>query len=127
MDTPEFWKAFGLCIASVNDGEATLEMDVPDWAMSPFGAVHGGAISMFFDTALAVAIVSRLSGPADRVATHHLSVSYASFTGERRLIARTRVVSLTRTVAIADGEVCDASGKLIAKAVGTFGVRRRES
>jgi uncharacterized protein (TIGR00369 family) len=125
MSYPDFWVALGLTIVSTGVDEAVLEMTAPDWAMSPFGTVHGGAISMFCDTALAVAVARQVDGPEDRIATHQLSVSYASFTGERVLRCHARIVSLTRTVAVADGEVRDAAGKLVAKALGTFGVRRR--
>jgi len=125
MDLPDFWRALGLTIVETGEDTAVLEMASPDWAMSPFGTVHGGAISMFCDTALAVAIARRLDGPEDRIATHQLSVSYAAFTTERVLRCHARVVSLTRTVAVADGEVRDATGRLIAKALGSFGIRRR--
>ena len=125
MDFPDFWRALGLAIVSAGDDEAVLEMTCPDWVMSPFGTVHGGALSMLFDTALAVAIARRVCGPEDRIATHQLSVSYASFTTERVLRCHARLVSLTRTVAVAEGEVRDGAGTLVAKALGTFGVRRR--
>ena len=126
MDVPDFWQALGLAIVETGEGEAVVEMRCPPWTLSPFGTVHGGAISMLCDTALAVAIARRLGGPEDRIATHQLSVSYASFTTERVLRCRARAVSLTRTVAVAEGDVHDAAGKLVAKALGTFGVRRRE-
>src|SRR5690242_15031244 len=102
-------------------------MRAPDWSISPFGAVHGGAISMFCDTALAVAIARRVSGPDDRIATHQLTVSYAAFTRERVLRCHARIVSLGRTVAVAEGDVHDAAGAVVAKALGTFGVRRRSA
>jgi len=127
MSFPDFWRALGLTIVSTGDDEAVVEMTAPDWAMSPFGAVHGGAISMFCDTALAVAIARRLDGPEDRIATHQLTVSYTAFTTERVLRCHARLVSLTRTVAVAEGEVRDAADRLVAKALGTFGVRRRSS
>ena len=125
MEFPDFWRALGLAIVSTGDDEAVLEMTCPDWVMSPFGTVHGGALSMLFDTALAVAIAGRLAGPEDRIATHQLSVSYAAFTTDRVLRCHARLVSLTRTVAVAAGEVRDGTGTLVAKALGTFGVRRR--
>jgi uncharacterized protein (TIGR00369 family) len=125
MTPPDFWRALGLGIVSTGEDSAVLEMRCPDWAMSPFGTVHGGAISMLFDTALAVAIARRLDGPEDRIATHQLTVSYAAFTSERLLRCHAHVVSLARTVAVAEGETRDASGTLIAKALGTFGIRRR--
>jgi uncharacterized protein (TIGR00369 family) len=127
MTYPDFWQALGLAIVETGAETAVLEMSCPDWAMSPFGTVHGGAIAMFFDTALAVAISRRLDGPQDRIATHQLSVSYATFTSERVLRCHARVVSLTRTVAVADGEVRDAADRVVAKALGSFGVRRRST
>jgi uncharacterized protein (TIGR00369 family) len=125
MGAPDFWVALGLAIVSTADAEAVVEMTCPDWAMSPFGTVHGGAISMFCDTALAVAVARQVSGPDDRIATHQLTVSYAAFTSERVLRCHARLASLTRTVAVAEGEVRDPGGRLVAKALGTFGVRRR--
>jgi uncharacterized protein (TIGR00369 family) len=125
MEYPDFWRALGLVIVSTGDGEAIVEMAAPDWAMSPFGAVHGGVLAMFFDTALAVAIVHHLNGPGDRVATHQLSVTYSAFTSERVLRCHARVVSLGRTVAVAEGDIRDGAGTVVAKALGTFGVRRR--
>ena len=124
---PDFWVALGLTIVSTGDDEAVVEMRAPDWAISPFGTVHGGAISMFCDTALAVAIARRLDGPEDRIATHQLTISYTAFTTERVLRCHARLVSLTRTVAVAEGEVRDSTGRLVAKALGTFGVRRRST
>jgi uncharacterized protein (TIGR00369 family) len=126
MAFPDFWRALGLRIVSGTDDEAVVEMDAPDWLMSPFGTVHGGAIAMFFDTALPVAIARRLGGPEDRIATQQLTVTFVAFTRERRLSCRSRVVSLGRTIAVAEGAIHAADGALVAKALGTFGVRRRE-
>jgi uncharacterized protein (TIGR00369 family) len=125
MDAPDFWVALGLVIVSAGDDEAVVEMTAPDWAMSPFGTVHGGALAMFFDTALAVAIARQVNGPDDRIATHQLSVTYSTFTTDRLLRCHAKVVSTTRTVAVAEGEVRDAHGRVVAKALGTFGIRRR--
>ena len=92
--------------------------------MSPFGQVLGGVIAALFDTGLAIAIARRLGGD-DRIATHNLNVSYVAFTREQRLFCRSRVLNVGRSVATAEGEITSAAGDLIAKAVGTFGVRRR--
>jgi len=127
MDFPDFWHAIGLRIVSTEAREVVLEMDVPDWLMSPFGAVHGGAVAMLLDTALAMAIHRELDGPNDRVATHQLAVTYVSFATERPLRCHARRVSLSRTVAVAEGEVQAPGGTLVAKALGTFAVRRRAS
>jgi uncharacterized protein (TIGR00369 family) len=91
--------------------------------MSPFGAVHGGVIAALFDTGLAIAVARRLGAP-ERIATHNLNVTYVAFAREQRLFCRSRVISLRRSVAVAEGEVTTAGGTLVAKAIGTFGVRR---
>jgi len=120
---PGFWELLGFAIERADESEAVLRMDVPETLLSPFGTVHGGVIATLFDTGLAVAIARRLD-PEDRIATHNLNVTYLAFTRDRVLRCRARVVSLRRTVAVSEGEVRASDGTLVAKALGTFGIRR---
>jgi uncharacterized protein (TIGR00369 family) len=113
----------GLSIERADEHEAVVRMQVPDALMTPFGTVHGGFIATLFDTALAIAVTRRLA-PTDRVATHNLNVTYVAFAREQLLSCRARVVSLRKSVAVAEGDVATDAGTLIAKALGTFGVRR---
>jgi uncharacterized protein (TIGR00369 family) len=113
----------GISIERADAAEALLRMDVPERLMTPVGTVHGGIIAALFDTALAIAIVRRLDA-ADRIATHNLNVSYVAFSRERRLRCHARVVSLRKAVAVAEGDVVTDAGTMVAKALGTFGVRR---
>ena len=124
IERPAFMDALGFHFEHQDERGALVRMEVPDGLMSPFGTVHGGAIAALFDTGLAVAIASRLT-PDDRIATHNLNVTYIAFTRERRLFCRSRVLSVRRSVAVAEGEVTDGGETLVAKAVGTFGLRRR--
>ena len=120
---PAFMEVLGLSIERADAAEAVVRMDVPDALMSPFGSVHGGFIAALFDTALAIAIHRRLDD-GDRIATHNLNVTYVSFAREQHLVCRATVLTLRRAVAVAEGQVLTAGGALVAKAVGTFGVRR---
>jgi acyl-CoA thioesterase len=120
---PGFWQVLGISIEHADESAAVLRMDVPETLLSPFGTVHGGVIATLFDTGLAVAIARRLE-PADRIATHNLNVTYVAFTRDRVLRCRSSVVSVRRTVAVAEGEVTAGDGTLVAKALGTFGLRR---
>jgi uncharacterized protein (TIGR00369 family) len=117
-----FWELLGLTIEAADHEQAVLRMDVPDALMSPFGAVLGGAVATLFDTALAIAVARRVT-PEHRIATHNLNVTYVAFSRERTLRCQARVVSLRRSVAVAEGEITTEDGTLIAKALGTFGVR----
>lgn len=121
---PGFWTLFGFEVERADDDGVVVRMTVPDALMSPFGAVHGGAIALMFDTGLAVAIARRL-GPHDRIATHNLNVSFVAFSNDPVLRCHARVVSLRTNVAIVEGDIVDGSETLIAKALGTFGVRRK--
>ena len=122
--TPTFWDVFGFSIERADVDGVTLRMSVTEALLSPFGQVLGGVVAALFDTALAVAIARRLEHE-ERIATHNLNVSFVSFTRDRTLSCHARVVSLRRSVAIAEGEVMAVDGALVAKAVGTFGVRRQ--
>jgi uncharacterized protein (TIGR00369 family) len=122
-ELPEFWGLFGIAIEHADESGVVLQMNVPDALMSPFGQVFGGAVAALFDTGLAVAIARQVKAE-DRIATLNLNVGYTNFTSERVLRCRARVLSLRRTVAIVEGEITDESGTLVAKAVGTFAVRR---
>ncbi len=121
---PGFWEVLGFAIEAADETQAVLRMDVPETLLSPFGTVHGGVIATLFDTGLAVSIARHLE-PEDRIATHNLNVTYVAFTRDRVLRCRARLVSLRRTVAVAEGEVVAADGTVVAKALGTFGVRRQ--
>src|SRR5262245_17109479 len=123
MDLPGFWGVFGFSIGKAEESGTVLRMDVPATLMSPFGQVFGGAVAALFDTGLAVAIARRVQ-PEDRIATLNLNVGYTNFTSERVLRCHSRVLSLRRTVAIVEGEIVDGAETLVAKAVGTFAVRR---
>jgi len=123
MEMPGLWGVFGITIEQADESGVTLRMDVPDTLMSPFGQVFGGAVAALFDTALAVAIARQVQAE-DRIATLNLNVGYTNFTSERVLRCQARVLSLRRTVAIVEGEIIDGANTLVAKAVGTFAVRR---
>jgi len=120
---PGFMALLGLTIEHADAEEAVVRMDVPDALMSPFGAVHGGFIAALLDTGFGIALHRRLEA-ADRIATHSLNVTYVAFSREQLLFCRTRVVSLRKAVAVVEGEVTTGDGTLVAKALGTFGVRR---
>lgn len=119
----DFWRTLGFETEASDETGAVLRMDVPASLMSPFGTVPGGIVATLADTALAVAIARRLAS-ADRIATTSLTVSYVAFTRRATLRCRSRVVGLGRIEAVAEGEIADDEGILVAKALGTFNVRR---
>jgi acyl-CoA thioesterase len=122
---PEFFHFLGMSVVEVSAQEAVLRMDVPKGFRSPYDRVHGGAIAALIDTAFGVVVAVRL-GPSGRTATHELNVNYVSFATEHTLVATARVLGMGRTVATVEGEVRTDTGRLVAKALGTFGVFRKD-
>lgn len=122
---PEFFHFLGMSPVELSQEQCTIRMDVPKAFRSPFDRVHGGAIAALIDTALGVAVAVQL-GLNARTATHELSVSYISFAPEHTLLCTSRVLGMGRTVATVEGEVRTEDGRLVAKALGTFGVFRKK-
>lgn len=120
---PPFFGLLGMQVVSVSTEEVVMRMDVPAAMFSPFGAVFGGAISALLDTALGAAVACNI-GPYDRTATHALNLNYVTFSRQPALLAKARVLRLSRTVAAVEGECFTEDGQLIAKALGTFGIFR---
>ena len=123
---PEFFHFLGMSVVEASAEQVVLRMNVPKGFRSPYDRVHGGAIAALIDTAFGAAVATRL-GPSGRTATHELSVSYVSFAAEHTLVATARVLGMGKTVATVEGEVSTDDGRLVAKALGTFGVFRREA
>jgi len=89
-----------------------------------FGVAHGGAVATLADVALALAVIAR-DPAAVGALTIQLQLTFVG-PGAGRLVAEGRSLEVRRAVAFAEGEVRDAEGALVAKAVATFQLRRAE-
>jgi acyl-CoA thioesterase len=117
----DFFRFLGMSIVEVSPEQAVLRMDVPREFRSPFDRVHGGAIAALIDTA-GGAIVAVNLPPNGRTATHEINVNYVSFAAEHTLLCTARVIGMGRSVATVEAEVRTEAGRLVAKALGAFGV-----
>ena len=118
---PEFFHFLGMSIIEASRERAVLRMHVPKGFRSPFQRVHGGAIAALIDTAFGVVVAAHLDTD-DRTATHQINVNYVSFATEETLLATAHVLGMGRTAATVEGDVRTESGRLVAKALATFGV-----
>ena len=113
----------GIRIESLEPGLARLELPPRPEFQNSHGGVHGGVVTALADVALAVAAIAR-DGTAKGAFTVDLSVSFLD-PGTGTLRAEGRCLRLGRSLAFSEGEVRDAGGNLVAKAIGTFKLRRR--
>jgi uncharacterized protein (TIGR00369 family) len=117
-----FADLLGVEVEHTEPGLARLALAVRPELCNSFGAAHGGVITTLADVALALAAIT-----AERAAhgaqTVDLTLSFIG-PGKGRLRAEGRCLRSGLSLAFCEGEVRDAEGALVAKAVGTFRVRR---
>lgn len=117
-----FAELLGIRVTSHGAGRAQLELALrPDLANS-WGVAHGGVVMTLADVALAVAAIT-LHDDARGAITIELKVSFIG-PASARLVAEARCLKAGRSLAFCEGEVTDGAGNLVAKALGTFRVRR---
>ncbi|WDL95785.1 PaaI family thioesterase [Alicyclobacillus sp. ALC3] len=101
----------------VEDGQATLTLDVKDWMMNPGGILHGGVMAFLCDNTLGMASFLNQQRPGvtvDLNVRYHLPVTSGVITG------RGTVVSSGSRINSARSDVFDEAGRLVASATGTF-------
>jgi uncharacterized protein (TIGR00369 family) len=119
-----FADLLGITVAHHEPGKARLELPLRPELANSWGVAHGGVVMTLADVALGVAAITRVEGGRG-AATIELKVSFIR-PGTGRLLAEGRCLEAGRSLAFCEGEVTDTEGKLVAKALGTFRVRRGE-
>ncbi len=117
-----FANDLGLRPVQLEDGVATVELDVTERHLNPAGTVHGGVLASLVDTAMGAAVfsVGDTDDDGGRPATIELKVSYLEPGGVGALRCMARVRKSGRRITIVEAEVEDADGQTIALATGTF-------
>jgi|SRR5882672_12478988 len=118
-----FVKDLGIEFISAENGHAVLALDLTTRHLNSWEVAHGGVLMTLLDVAMAVA--GRTLDPAAgggvtvEMKTNFLQPANAG----TRLLASGHVYHRSSSMAFCDGEVRDAEGRLIAKAMGTFKYR----
>lgn len=117
---PPISETLGFHLAEADPGRAVFTC-VPEFRhYNPIGTVHGGLAATLLDSALGCAIFTTLR-QGDAWTTLELKLNYVrAMTKDTGLVrAEGRVIHRGRTVATAEGDLKDASGRLYAHATTT--------
>ncbi|MCA1726533.1 MAG: PaaI family thioesterase [Actinobacteria bacterium] len=115
----EFHGWVGIKLGNVGEGTSELTLDLEPHHFNPQRIVHGGIISLMADTAIGVALRSRLaSGFTHRTA--QLNVHFLRSSAGGRVVARGRALHSGKRMGYGEAEVLDAAGSLLARASATF-------
>jgi uncharacterized protein (TIGR00369 family) len=122
LDGSPFIRFFGMKVVSADPANATLVLAMelrPELERrGGSGQWHGGALAGLIDTAGDFAVAIGLGAP---VPTINFRVDYLRPAMTARLEATAKVRRAGRTVAIADIDVHDSEGRLVAIGRGTYG------
>jgi len=107
----------GLEFVEVGVGTATSAMPASPWWQSGASVFTGGVTAFVADAALGGAIHTTLA-PGTFVATSQLSFDFirAAYVHSRRLIARSRLIQVSRAQGLSEATIEDAQGRLLAHA-----------
>jgi len=117
-------RMFGMKAGKLSPGRATLTLDAGPRHSHPQG-VHGGVLAALADTALAMAIFTRL--PARTwISTVEMKINYLAPHLRGRLRADARVLRQGKHWAVGEVEIRNSARALVAKSLLTYSIRPHE-
>jgi acyl-CoA thioesterase len=123
-----YYRHIGFEAVDVAEGFARLRMPVREELFQFQDAVHGGAIFSVADAAVAVALLS-LAEPGEQALTIECKLNFlAGITrANAYVLAEGRIVHKGRTTALGEVDVKRDDGRLAAKGLVTYTLRRARS
>lgn len=110
-----------VCIDKSTPGTTVWEMKATEKFANTAGAMQGGMLAAFADSAMGATAVTFLEGRKAFVANLEMKVSFLKPARiGSTLTCTSRVVSGGNRVAFVEGEVADDNGRLVAKASSTY-------
>ncbi|MEP6977453.1 MAG: PaaI family thioesterase [Thermoleophilia bacterium] len=123
---PPVAELVGLELVRASGGTSEMTLDVTERHENPMGTVHGGILCDLADAAMGTAYFSELE-EGESFTTLELKINFLRPFRKGKLVARGRVVHRGRTVGMAECDVEDAEGRLIARASSTCMTLRGDS
>lgn len=119
-------KLVGFRPIAIETGKAVFELDAGPQHANPMGTLHGGILCDVADAAMGVALASTLA-EGESFTTLELKINFLRPFWTGVLIATGRLVKTGRTISLAECDVTDTEGKLVARATSTCMTLRGDS
>lgn len=113
-----FIRLIGMELAEMKDGAATVRLKMRDELRQPQGILHGGATASIIDTAMAFAVVTKLT-ESEKASTVDLNVHYLRPVIEGEIVCTAKIIRAGRRLMTVSAEVFNGE-KLIATALSTY-------
>ena len=119
-------KLIGFRLTSIEPGKSVFELVAGPQHANPMGTLHGGVVCDVADAAMGTAYASML-GEGESFTTLELKINFLRPFWTGILVATGRVVKAGRTIGLAECDVTDAQGRLVARAMSTCMTLRGDS
>ena len=119
-------KLVGFRPTAIDRGAAVFELAAGPQHANPMGTLHGGIICDVADAAMGTAYASMLDDE-ETFTTLEMKINFLRPFWNGTLVATARVVKAGRTIGLAECDVTDGDGRLVARAMSTCMTLRGEA
>lgn len=119
LESGNFWKHMSMTTVVGTDGITRVAMNLTEDLKQIYGNIHGGAFAGLMDSALAVAVNQQLD-PGEGASTVELKINYLRSASEGTLWGEGKVIKKGRQIVVAQGEIKDDNGQMVAFGTATF-------
>lgn len=119
LERGHYWKLLGMKTGAGVDGKLGVELEVSENLIQVYGNIHGGVIASVLDSAIAVAINQQL-GPGEGAVTVEIKINYLRPVSKGKIRGEGSVIQKGRKIIVAQGEIRDESGQMVAFGTATF-------
>ena len=108
-----YFRLLSMRVRDIGKGFATVEMDIRNKHLNPFGGVHGGVYSSLIDTATYWAVYGDVEEDAGLISLD-VSVDHLAPVKEGSLVVEGKRLKAGKRICMAEAVILDGSGKTLA-------------
>jgi uncharacterized protein (TIGR00369 family) len=108
-----FFKHMSMEILEIGNGFSVVAAQIQREHMNPFGGLHGGVYASVIDTAAYWSVYGDLP-EENGLVTIDLNVDLLAPAGDGRILVKGKKIKTGKTLALAEAEMFDGKGKLLA-------------
>jgi len=121
LERSAFHRWMGMEVVRAEAGRVVIGLDADEHHLNLAGLLHGGVIATLVDTATGLAVRTMIP-EGGRHVTVQLDVHYLLPGRASRITAVGSTVRVGSTIAVAEADVADGGGRLLARATATVAV-----
>ncbi|EHQ88202.1 PaaI family thioesterase [Desulfosporosinus youngiae] len=123
LEKGNYWRHLGMSTIVGADGITRVQLTVSDELLQFYGNLHGGVIASILDSAIAIAVNQQLD-PEEGATTVELKINYLRAISEGTLWGEGKVIKKGRNLVVAQGEIKNDTGEILAIGTATFMVKQ---